>query len=193
MNTKPRRPQADGAPSSHLTLTSNDARTLIPNDGQQLSGHVQTLGKSFVPVAPSVAPIRARRLAPRHPGPRRPRDRLHVAGDGPRPVRAGSGLALWFLTGVSAEAPGSSVTSRVRSPGPLTRARWPAVTVMLDAGGADTYTQRAIPGPDLRLRSIALRCAGSVCLDFAGLARDLLLAPALSAEAKVSHAVSRLW
>ena len=35
MNTKPRRPKADGAPSSHTTLTSNDARTLITNDGQQ--------------------------------------------------------------------------------------------------------------------------------------------------------------
>jgi hypothetical protein len=36
MNTKPRRPQADGAPSSHTTTTSNDARTLITNDGQQV-------------------------------------------------------------------------------------------------------------------------------------------------------------
>ena len=29
------------------------------------------------------------------------------------------------------------------------RARCPAVTVTLEAGGADTYTQRAIPGSDL--------------------------------------------
>jgi hypothetical protein len=27
----------------------------------------------------------------------------------------------------------------------------PAVTVTLEAGGADTYTQRAIPGPESRL------------------------------------------
>ena len=54
----------------------------------------------------------------------------------------------WLLTGVFAEAPGSSVTSRVRSPGTFTCARCPAVTVMLEAGGADTYTQRAIPGSD---------------------------------------------
>ena len=30
----------------------------------------------------------------------------HFAGDGPRPVRAGSGLALVLLTGVSAEVSG---------------------------------------------------------------------------------------
>ena len=29
--------------------------------------------------------------------------RLHRAGDGPRPVRAGSGLASWFLAGGGAE------------------------------------------------------------------------------------------
>jgi len=55
----------------------------------------------------------------------------------------------WFLTGVSVEAPGSSMTSRVHSPGTFPWARRPAVTVMLDAGGAGTYTQRAIPGPGL--------------------------------------------
>ena len=43
----------------------------------------------------------------------------------------------------------SSVTSRVHSPGTFTCARRPAVTVALDAGGADTYTPRAIPGPGL--------------------------------------------
>jgi hypothetical protein len=52
----------------------------------------------------------------------------------------------WFLTGVSAEAPGSSMTSHVRSPGTFCCARCPAVTVMLEAGGADTYTPQAIPG-----------------------------------------------
>jgi hypothetical protein len=54
----------------------------------------------------------------------------------------------WLLTGVFAEAPWSSVTSRVRSPGIFTCARCPAVTVALEAGGADTYTQRAIPGSE---------------------------------------------
>ena len=52
----------------------------------------------------------------------------------------------WFLTGVSAEAPGSSVTSHVRYPGTFTFIGCPAITVTLEAGGADTYTQRAIPG-----------------------------------------------
>src|SRR5213082_2808294 len=53
-----------------------------------------------------------------------------------------------LLAGVSAEAPGSSVTLRVRSPGTFACARCPAVTVTLEAGGADTYTQRAIPGSE---------------------------------------------
>jgi hypothetical protein len=48
----------------------------------------------------------------------------------------------------SAETPVSSVTSRVRSSGTFPRVRCPAVTVTLDAGGAGTYTQRAIPGPE---------------------------------------------
>ena len=54
----------------------------------------------------------------------------------------------WFLTGVSAETPGSSMTSRVRPPGTFSCARCPAVPVMLEAGGADTYTRRAIPGSE---------------------------------------------
>jgi hypothetical protein len=54
-----------------------------------------------------------------------------------------------LLTGVSAETPGSSVTSRdVRSPGHFHLCSCPAVTVTLEAGGADTYTQRAIPGSE---------------------------------------------
>ena len=70
-------------------------------------------------------------------------------------VRSGQAPA-WplVLTGVSAEAPGSSVTSRVRWPVLSTCAGCPAGTVALEAGGADTYTQRAIPGSDLfRVRS----------------------------------------
>ena len=63
---------------------------------------------------------------------------------GPGRLRPGP----WFLTGVSAEAPGSSMTSRVRSPGTFSCARCPAVTVMLEAGGADTYTSQAIPGSE---------------------------------------------
>jgi len=66
----------------------------------------------------------------------------------PASFRAGSGLGPWFLTGVSAETPGASMTSRVRSPGTF-HARCPgAVTVTLEAGGAGTYIERAIP--DLR-------------------------------------------
>ena len=53
------------------------------------------------------------------------RDRLGFAGDGPRPVRAGSSLAPWFLTGVSAVAPGPSATSRVRWPVSLHLCRLP--------------------------------------------------------------------
>jgi hypothetical protein len=39
------------------------------------------------------------------------RDRRYCAGDGPRPARAGSGLALAIRPAGSAETPGSSVTS----------------------------------------------------------------------------------
>ena len=54
----------------------------------------------------------------------------------------------WFPSGVFAEAPGSSMTSCVRAPGRLTCTLCPAARVMLEAGGADTYTQRAIPGSE---------------------------------------------
>jgi hypothetical protein len=70
-------------------------------------------------------------------------------------VRSGQARpGLWSLAGVSAEAPGSSVTLRVRSPSTFACAPCPAATVTLEAGGADTDTQRAIPGlkPDLALR-----------------------------------------
>ena len=67
-------------------------------------------------------------------------------------ARVRSGQApVWPLSSdrsVRREAPGSSVTSRdVRLPGTF-RPCWlsAAVTVTLEAGGADTYTQRAIPG-----------------------------------------------
>ena len=52
------------------------------------------------------------------------------------------------LTGVPAEAPGSSVTSRVRSPGTFHLCSLSSVTVTLEAGGADTHTQRAISGSE---------------------------------------------
>ena len=71
------------------------------------------------------------------------RDRPHLAGDGPRPVRAGSSLALGFLAGVSVVTPVSSVACTLA--GTLTCARCPMVTVTLETGGADTSTQRAIP------------------------------------------------
>ncbi len=51
-----------------------------------------------------------------------------------------------LLTGVSAETPGSGdfacTFTRL-----FTCTRCPTVTVTLETGGADTYTQRAIPGP----------------------------------------------
>ena len=65
-------------------------------------------------------------------------------------VRVRSGQlrpALCLLTGVSAEAPGSSVTSRRRSPGTFACARCLAVTVTLEARGrARTLSG---PSPDL--------------------------------------------
>jgi hypothetical protein len=83
-----------------------------------------------------------------HPAhiPRRHNERL--AGDGSRPARAGFRPALSLWPECPQRSPGSSVTLRVRLPGTFTRARCPAATVMLDAGGAGTYTQRAIPGPE---------------------------------------------
>ena len=52
----------------------------------------------------------------------------------------------YFLTRVFAEAPRSSLTSRVRSPGTFTRSCRPAATVTFEVGGAGTYARRAIPG-----------------------------------------------
>jgi hypothetical protein len=73
-----------------------------------------------------------------------------------------------FLTGVSAEAPRSSMTSRVRSPGTFRSTRCPASTVMLEAGGADTYTQRAVPGSKprpglLHLPPVCCRPVSAAC------------------------------
>jgi hypothetical protein len=52
----------------------------------------------------------------------------------------------WFLTGVSVETPGSS-SLRVHVDRPFYLCVLPAVTVVLDAGGADTYSSQAILGP----------------------------------------------
>jgi hypothetical protein len=74
-------------------------------------------------------------------------DRPHRAGDA-RLVRAGYGLALYLLTGVSAEV---SRIKRLRvhvHQALSICGRCPAGTVALDAGGADAYTQRAISGPE---------------------------------------------
>jgi hypothetical protein len=145
----------------------------------RLSREVRRIARSFVRVAPSVAPKKARsrlrspavrssefvrpvcldsiahRMGRRDhsayiPDHETARDRLHGAGDGPRPVRAGSGLALGFWPECPQRPPASSVTSRVRSAGTFCCARCPRVTVTLDAGGADTYTPRAIPGSEPR-------------------------------------------
>jgi hypothetical protein len=67
----------------------------------------------------------------------------------PASARAGSCLTLICLSGVSAEAPGSSVTLRVRSPGTFTCARCPAVTVTLETGGRT----RTLSGPSSDLTS----------------------------------------
>jgi hypothetical protein len=100
----------------------------------------------------------ARRLPPRRPDPRG-----HVVTartvQGMARARSGQASAWPLVSDRSAPQryPGSSVTSRVRSPGTFTCARCPAATVMLDAGGADTYTQRAIPGPGPDLDSCTFR------------------------------------
>ena len=93
-----------------------------PSDGRNHSAHHET--------APMTAP--------------------HRAGDGPRPVRAGPGQARpgpCLLTGAPAEAPGSSVTSRDVHQALLLLPVLVVLTVTatLEAGGADTHTQRAIP------------------------------------------------
>jgi len=86
------------------------------------------------------------------------RDCPHFEGDGPRPVRAGFGLAL---------GSGRSVRrgSRVKRNFAFTFtcsstcAGCPAHTVTLEAGGADTYTQRAIPGSEpSQSRPCSRRC-----------------------------------
>jgi hypothetical protein len=79
---------------------------------------------------------------------------------GPGRLRPGP----WFLVGVSAEAPGSSMTSRDHR-APSGCARCPAVTVMLEAGGAGTYTQRAIPGRESRLGSFVCKVSRAGALD----------------------------
>jgi hypothetical protein len=48
------------------------------------------------------------------------------------------------------------VTSRVRSPGTFPSAGCPAAAVTLEAGGAGTYAQRAIPGAEPSLDACAL-------------------------------------
>ena len=53
-----------------------------------------------------------------------------------------------LLAGVSAEAPGSSVTSRVRSPGTFRLCSLSGGHSYAYAGGAGAYTQRAIPGSE---------------------------------------------
>jgi hypothetical protein len=76
-------------------------------------------------------------------------DRPHRAGDGPRPVRAGS---AWPLTSDRSARSGLQGQARLR-----VYIDWcfsscagcPACTVALGAGGAGTYTERAISGPDL--------------------------------------------
>jgi hypothetical protein len=76
------------------------------------------------------------------------RNRPHRAGDGPRPVRAGSGLALSSDRSVRR---GLRDQARLRvyvHQAPSICGRCPAGTVALEAGGAGTYTKRAIPGPE---------------------------------------------
>jgi len=68
--------------------------------------------------------------------------RLHRAGDGPRPVRAGSGLALGFWPECPQWLRGQARLSVYIDRHPSARVGCPAGTVALEAGGAGTYTQR---------------------------------------------------
>ena len=125
---------------------------LAAYDGWALSTSVEALPAVLALSPPGV------RVAAWHRGERPTRSRwpLHAwepvwraPVQGMARVRSGQARpAPWFLTGVSVEVPGSSVTSRVRAPGTYSCAGCPAGTVMLEAGGADTDTQRAIPGPE---------------------------------------------
>jgi hypothetical protein len=56
-------------------------------------------------------------------------------------------LPLWFLTEVSAEAPGQALLRVMYvCPASSSCALCPAVAVTIEAGGAGTNTERAIPG-----------------------------------------------
>jgi hypothetical protein len=87
-------------------------------------------------------------------------------------VRSGqAGPGLWFLTGVSAEAPGSrAAVKKFRS------LKVFSVWAVLEAGGAGTYTQRAIPGSEPSPFSLHLPGISSA-------PQSERLAPARSADA----------
>jgi len=72
----------------------------------------------------------------------------HLAGDGPRPVRAGS---AWPSSSDRSARRGLQDQAWLRVYVRQARsscAHCPAVTVTLDAGGAGTYTKQAIPGSE---------------------------------------------
>ena len=117
----------------------------------------------------------------------------HLAGDGPRPVRPGCGLALGFLTRVSAVAPGSNVSSRERL-ADFHRCWLSCGRIRIWGWRADTYTQRAIPGSDLfRVRSppqlgshASSQAAMPAVLSASGRGTSLATAPSGTRRARAS-------
>jgi hypothetical protein len=72
-------------------------------------------------------------------------DHPHLGGDGPRPVRAGSGLALGSDRSVRSGLQGQARLRVYVHRRLSVCSGCPSATVALGAGGADTYTQRTHP------------------------------------------------
>ena len=162
----PAAPRAPGAPSQDRGLAHPGSRlarsaawerlmkTGGSRDGAGAGNPLRTPGASPLgrDPGPGTSALRAPAVSR---GCSRCFDRVHLAGHrwrrarGHRTRRApGKGRPrAWplFPARGAAEAPGSSVASRVRSPGTFTCARCPAVTGTLEAGGAAPYPCAARP------------------------------------------------
>src|SRR5690348_3698963 len=73
-------------------------------------------------------------------------DGLHVAGDGPRLVRACCRLGVWFLACMPQRSPGSSVTSGTSTTTALIPTGWPS-TADPESPSEDEPGGRGPPGP----------------------------------------------
>ena len=145
-------------------------------------------------MAPSVAPTRIRRLPPRRPGPRRHFVTARTV-QGMARVRSGQAPA-WPLVSDRSARRGSRIKHDFACTfaAPSTCVRCPAATVMLDAGGAGTYTQRAIPGsePSQFFSPLAV-IYGQVVIVLAGLVTDVDPASRLARVSLISVPYSWQW